>query len=304
MPVFTDTASLNKYVSPILLQSIQLMDDNYTQLFGKVNPGARSAEGVNKNMIINDFEFETGVDVDDTFGEPESVADKKGIVPWTNYTSKVYRVSTTDMSKMTYEKESAVKKMIVESLKSKLAIDAIHAVAPTSHTAGTPVVQGTGATRAATGTKRITKADILKLAEDYVGKDFVLVLCKAHKYDLLAEELGAADNALLTNLKTGQIGSLFGINVTVNEMLPIKYVAANTKKLIGAAPAALDKWASIIVEKNNTMFDTYSLGINYVGKEADMVFKVPHSRIRVYGEFIGSQIEDDKMRGAIIDGTV
>lgn len=304
MPTFTDNANLNKYVAPVLLESIQNMDDNFTNLFGTVNPGARTAEGVNMNLIINSFTFETGVEVDDTFGEPSSVADKKVIVPWTNYTSLVYRVSDTDIQKLTYDKDAAVKRTLLASLASKLAQDAIHAVAPTSNATGTPVIQGTGATRTGTGTKRITKADILRLAEAYEGKDFVLVLCKAHKYDLLAEELGAADKALLTNLKTGEIGSLFGINVTVNEFLPVKYVAANTKKVLGAAAATGDKWASVIVERSNTMFDNYSLGLSYMGKDQDFTYKVPHSRIRIYGEYIGSQIHDDKMRGAIIDGTV
>ncbi len=304
MPDFSSGATLNKYVAPILLHSVQNLEDNFTQLFGGVNSEARQAKGIDVDKIINEFEFETGVGTEDTFGEPDNVGDESTFIPWTNYTSKVYKVSVTEMKNLAMDKDKAVKDLIVKSLNSKLAIDSIHNVAPPSHAAGTPVIQGTGDERESTGTKRITKADILKLAEAYTGKDFVLVMCKAHKYDLLAEELTSAEKTLLTNLKTGEIGSLFGINVTVNELLPIKYVAANTKKLIGAAAVAGDKWASIIVEKSNTMFDTYSLGLSYVSAKQDMTYKVPHSRIRIYGEYIGTTIEDDKMRGAIIDGTV
>ncbi len=303
MAVFTDDASLNKYVAPILLESIQVLDDNFTQYFGKVSAGARSADGVNINLIVNDFQFETGVSVDDTFGEPEKVADKKAIVPWTNFTSKVYRVSDTDIRKLTYNKETAIKGSIVKSLNAKLATDALHAVAPTSDASETPVIQTTGEDRG-DGSKAMTKKDVLKLKERYDGRNFVLVLCKQHQIDLLADELASSEKTVLTNLKDGEVRRILGIDMAVNERLDIKYTAAAVKKLIGADPAAGDKHASIVVEEANSMFDKYSLGIQYQGKDKDFTYKVPHSRLRIYGEFIGEQIQDDKMRGAVIDGAV
>ena len=301
MATFTDNANLNKYVSPILLKSAIEAADNFTSFFGKVNAGAKNADGVNMNLLVNDFSVETGMGVDDTLAAPTKVADKKAFIPWTPWTTPLYRIPETELRQLTYAKDAAVKQALSEKVASHLAHTALHAVAPASDGTNTPLIVGTGAND---GTRKmITKKDILNLRKRYKGKNFVLVLCKNHLIDLLSDDLtSVTDKVVLSSLSAGTITKAFGINITVNEDMNIRYTAAGNRRAFAAAADANDKQASVIVEKGNTLFDLNTLLMQYIAASEDTVYKIPQSRTRFYGQYIAMAIQEDKERGVIVDG--
>ena len=74
------------------------------------------------------------------------------------------------------------------------------------------------------------------------------------------------------------------------------------KKAIGATAAVGDRSASVVIDKRNTLYYLNTLFFTMTDMKNDTRNEIPRTEIRIYGEFIGSVIEDDRRRAAIIDG--
>ncbi|WP_346236150.1 hypothetical protein ABDK00_016915 [Niabella insulamsoli] len=147
--------------------------------------------------------------------------------------------------------DEATKSHIRAITKKKLGM-AIHAMAPASHTAATPVLRTTG--EAFGGRKMLIYEDLvaLKDAFDKAGIDVEgrrLVLCTDHWNDLLKDRKNFGDQ--LVNYKKGDLApNIAGFDIYQYINMPL-YTSAGAKKAFGAAPAAGDYAASVAYHESN-----------------------------------------------------
>jgi hypothetical protein len=127
---------------------------------------------------------------------------------------------------------------------------AIHALAPSTNSADTPIVQTTGNTDGgASARKQITVADIIKLKRAFDDikvpkKDRILVLCPQHVEQLL--NVSETFKEQYKNIGSGTIvPSLFGFDIYEYHSVP-GYTAALAKKAFGSVfNPATDNYASV-----------------------------------------------------------
>jgi len=133
-------------------------------------------------------------------------------------------------------------------LKSKYA-KAIHAMAPASNTANTPVVLTTGAVEggAATGRKIFTYKDLVALKKKFddlqvpmIGRR--IVLSTDHWNDLLLDRERFGDN--FSNYRTGAAAPMVA-GFEIYQYVANPYFTGTAKKAWGAAPVAGDYQASV-----------------------------------------------------------
>jgi hypothetical protein len=137
----------------------------------------------------------------------------------------------------------------VESLKESTADKAIHALAPQTNSAATPIIPTTGSTDGgASARKKITKTDILGLKKAFdlakvPKRGRVMVLCPEHVSQILEFDEQFAQQYM--NIREGQVLRLFGFDIYEYTETP-KYDGSNVKKAFGAAAApSTDRYASV-----------------------------------------------------------
>ncbi len=86
--------------------------------------------------------------------------------------------------------------------------------------------------------------------------------------------------------------------------IAVRYTNSGNKRAIDATPAATDKLASVFIDKSNTIYYLNDLFFTMTSMQQDTRNEIPRTEMRIYGEFIGTVIEGDKKRAAIIDGRV
>jgi hypothetical protein len=135
------------------------------------------------------------------------------------------------------------------SLQQTAYMRAIHAIAPASNTALTPVVATTGGSDDGTvALKKITIKDILSLKKLFdknkvPAKDRCIVLCPEHVAQLL--ESNEQFEKQYMDVREGQVLKIHGFNVYEFPSNPI-YNGSNAKKAYGATAApSTDRYASI-----------------------------------------------------------
>jgi hypothetical protein len=153
-----------------------------------------------------------------------------------------------DLIGLTLEKHVAT---MVETIARK----GIHAVAPASNTANTPLIATTGASdNGASTRKKITLADLsnLKKAFDKANVPLnkrILVLCPEHFAQILEFQQYFAQQ--YSNLQEGQVLRLLGFQVYEFSANPV-YTAALAKVSFGALPnATTDCYASVAYHADN-----------------------------------------------------
>lgn len=119
------------------------------------------------------------------------------------YVTKGTTVSDDQIIGASYDKIDVVTKTHKEAILEKKYGKAIHALAPVSHTANTPVIVTTGADDG-TGRKRMTYADYVRarLACKGWGNDVRLVLCADHLNDILLDRANFGDKLINYNEAT------------------------------------------------------------------------------------------------------
>jgi len=128
----------------------------------------------------------------------------------------------------------------IESLKEKTADKAIHALAPQTNTATTPVIVTTGATdNGVNARKKITKQDILNLKKAFdlakvPRRGRVLVLCPEHVSQIL--EFDEQFSSQYMNIREGVVLRLYGFDIYEYTETPV-FNASNAKKAFEAAAA-------------------------------------------------------------------
>ena len=299
MPQLVNGDLLNRYVAPALINDIRNTEDNFTQFLGKVNKGAVTAEGVAIQKLINVVPVHVGLDENDTVSK-QRLATKNGVIPWLNFTTDALEFTHEELRAIMYDKEGEGRKILKSSILNAILAATLHAVAPENDSARTPLVGTTGADDGS-GRNMLRPKDIISFLRKTDIKDPVCVLSKAHLLDMQEyEESKSRFNQILINQQTVTPVAYGGINFIAND-IAIRYTPAGNKRAIDAAPVSTDRFASVFIDKANTLFYLNNLMFITQDMKNDMVNSIPRSSFRIFGQFMGVTVEQDRFRGAIID---
>lgn len=199
--------------------------------------------GVEPDVLINNTTYPLDI---------QSLSDTDKTFSLDKYQTKPTPITDDELHACSYDKIASVKERHANKIAENKFAKALHALAPTSNSANTPVIDTTGET--VDGRKRITKADIIALKKAFdtlklpvLGRR--LVLCSEHVNDLLLSDQKFADQYY--NYTTGKIANLFGFQVFEYNDPPV-YTTAGTKRAFGAAAATGDRNASVAFIAQNT----------------------------------------------------
>lgn len=189
------------------------------------------------------------------------------------FTTKATSVTDDELYALSYDKMGSVKERHASAILVKKFGKAIHAIAPASTAAKTPVIATTGATEdgATTGRKMLTRVDIItmkkKFDEAQVPTDGRrLVLCADHVSDLLNSDQKFAEQYY--NYQTGKIANLYGFQVYEYVNNPI-YSTAGAKVAYGTAAGTNEYQASVAFYEKNIAKVTGSTKFYYSAAEND-----------------------------------
>ena len=168
---------------------------------------------------------------------------------------------------------ASVKERHSQALLVKKYAKAIHALAPDSNAAKTPVLKTTGDVEggAATGRRMMQRSDIIALKKKFdvmqvPTEDRRLVLCPDHVNDLLMQDQKFAEQYY--NYTTGKIANLYGFQVYEFVNNPV-YKAAGTKVAFGTAAGANEFQASVAFYGKMTFKATGSTKMYYSEAKTD-----------------------------------
>lgn len=177
----------------------------------------------------------------------QSLPDSDISISLDKFQTKATRVTDDELYAISYDKIGLVVENHGEAIAETKYKKAIHALAPQTNTAKTPVIKASGDADPATGRKRLKREDIVALKDKFdklrvptVGRR--LVLCTDHVNDLLLQDQKFAEQYY--NYKTGKITNLYGFEVYEFVNNPY-YTAAGAKVAYNAAPGAKDAQASV-----------------------------------------------------------
>lgn len=194
--------------------------------------------GGDPTVLINNTSYPIGV---------ETLTDANKAIGLDKYQTKATKVTDDEARGLSYDKIGSVIERHREVVDNKKYARALHALAPLTDAAGTPVLVTTGA---ASGTrKRLVVADIIALKEKFDKMKVpvqgrVLVLCPEHVNDLLLQDTTFAQR--YNNATTGAIANQYGFEIYEYVDAPVYTVSSKTKLAYGATPtAATDRNASV-----------------------------------------------------------
>lgn len=162
-------------------------------------------------------------------------------------------VTDDELYALPYEKVSDVQVQHREELEDVTAEHALHAIAPASNNASSPVLVTTGANDGS-GRKRLTSADLIKLKKsldklNVPKQGRILVLCPDHVADLLSEDRNFYSQ--YQNHKDGAISmNYYGFKIYESTYSPT-YDAQGDKEAFGAAATGYE--ASVVFHKRTTV---------------------------------------------------
>ncbi len=302
MPALVDGNHLNRYVRPQLIYELKNYEDTFTSFLGKVNRGALTTDGVSVNKLINDIQVKTGLS-DTAMLTPRKLVGKKGVIPWMNFTTETLYFTKEELRALSFDKQSEGRKLLKEAVINAVLRHTLHSISPDKDETLTPVVETSGADDGS-GRKMLTPSDILKMLRKMDIKTPVAVLNKSHLIDLQEhEESKNRFRQMIVDERNMKPVPYAGVNM-VSSDIAIRYTSAGNKRAIDAVPTATDKLASVFIDKTNTIYYLNDLFFTITPMQQDTRNEIPRTEMRIYGEFIGTVIEDDKKRAAIIDGRV
>lgn len=199
--------------------------------------------GADPEVLINNTTYPIGYS-DQTDGDIPVSLDK--------YQTKATRVTDDELEYIAYDKIAKVTEKHEKKVMQVKHNKALHALAPQTNTAATPVILTTGDDDG-TGRKKMVIKDLLALKRKYDTQKIplmgrVVVLCADHYNDLLEE---AGDKPIFSNgsLADNQSGllsaRLHGFKVYWYVDSPYFNPTTKAKLSFGATPAATDRQATV-----------------------------------------------------------
>ena len=302
MPALIDGNHLNRYVRPQLIYDLQNYEDTFTNFLGRVNRGAVTADGVSINKLINDIKVKTGLDATKQL-TPRQLAGKKGVIPWMQFTTETLYFTKEELRALSFDKQSEGRKLLREAVINAVLNHTLHSISPQADGTYTPIVETSGEDDGS-GRKMLTPSDILKIVRKTDIKNPVAVLNKSHLIDLQEhEESKNRFREMLVDQRTAKPIPYAGVNMVASD-IAIRYTAAGNKRAVDVTPDSADKLASVFIDRTNSIYYLNDLFFTMTPMQQDTRNEIPRTEMRIYGEFIGTIIEDDKKRAAIIDGKV
>lgn len=188
----------------------------------------------------------------------QAYTDDAVIIQLDKYQTKVVTLSDDQVMGASYDRIDNATRKTVQKLTAEKFGKAIHAIAPTSTTANTPVISATGgatAEAAPGGRLRLVYEDIVSLKDKFDAIDGCpvdgrrLVLNSDHYNDLLRDRKNFGDQ--LVNYKTGDVApTIAGFQIFQYVKMPM-YTAAGVKAAFGAVPGGTDKKGSVAFVAEN-----------------------------------------------------
>jgi hypothetical protein len=223
--------------------------DGVSEIGGDVIMVGEGTDGEKCLIYIPVTEFEPDVLINNTTYPLalQAYTDDTLTVALDKYQTKVTTLSDDDTLGASYDKIDAATKSHVSAIASSKYGKAIHAIAPSAHTAATPVIKTTGAIDE-TGRIMLSRKDIVSLKKAFDEAQVPLagrrlVLSPDHIADLLLQDQLFANQYY--NYTSGKIANLFGFEVYENVANPLYVADTGVKKSFGAVTGAGDYMASI-----------------------------------------------------------
>ena len=196
--------------------------------------------GVAPDVLINNSTYP--IDIQTLDGSDVAISLDK-------YQTKATPVTDDELYALTYDKMASVKEAHVDAIASNRLKKAIHALAPASHAAKTPVLITTGAATGDGSRLRLKWDDIVALREAFTAggiplEDLRLVLCADHVNDLLLAD--TTFQKTYANFRDGIITNQLGFEFREYSANPFYTLATKQKLSFGAVPGVGDRQASVI----------------------------------------------------------
>lgn len=189
------------------------------------------------------------------------------------FQTKATPVTDDELYALSYDKMASLKERHGDAILEKKFAKAIHALAPDSATAKTPVLKTTGAVEGGTTTGRrmLRREDIVAAKKEFdkMGVPVEgrrLVLCTDHVNDLLLHDQKFAEQYY--NYTTGKISNLYGFEVYEYVANPV-YKTNGTKVAFGTRPSEHEYQASVAFYARNTFKATGSTTMYYSEAKTD-----------------------------------
>lgn len=170
----------------------------------------------------------------------QALTDTDAVFKLAKFQTKATPITDDELYALSYDKMASVKERHGDAITESKLKKALHALAPDSHTAKTPVMKTTGDIEdgSASGRKRLTRHDIIEMkkAFDKMGVPQAgrrLVLCPDHIADLLENDQKFAGQYY--NYTSGKIASLYGFDIYEETECPT-YNQSGAKQALGTAP--------------------------------------------------------------------
>ena len=203
----------------------------------------------------------------------QQLTDTDAVFSLDKFQTKPTSIMDDELYALSYDKMASVKERHSQALLVKKYAKAIHALAPDSNAAKTPVLKTTGDVEggAATGRRMMQRSDIIALKKKFdvmqvPTEDRRLVLCPDHVNDLLMQDQKFAEQYY--NYTTGKIANLYGFQVYEFVNNPV-YKAAGTKVAFGTAAGANEFQASVAFYGKMTFKATGSTKMYYSEAKTD-----------------------------------
>ena len=179
----------------------------------------------------------------------QEITDNDAVFSLDKFQTKPTPVTDDELYASSYDKMSSLKERHVDAIKEKKFAKAIHALAPDSNAAKTPVLKTTGeiVDGGTKGRRRLQMSDIIALKDKFDKLKIPvqgrrLVLCSDHVNDLLLTDQKFKDQYY--NYTTGKIANLYGFEVYEYSDNPV-YGTAGTKVKFGTAAGTNEYQASV-----------------------------------------------------------
>ena len=203
----------------------------------------------------------------------QQLTDTDAVFSLDKFQTKPTSITDDELYALSYDKMASVKERHSQALLVKKYAKAIHALAPDSNAAKTPVLKTTGDVEggAATGRRMMQRSDIIALKKKFdvmqvPTEDRRLVLCPDHVNDLLMQDQKFAEQYY--NYTTGKIANLYGFQVYEFVNNPV-YKAAGTKVAFGTAAGANEFQAYVAFYGKMTFKATGSTKMYYSEAKTD-----------------------------------
>lgn len=193
--------------------------------------------GGDPDVLVNNTTYP--IDVQD-------LADGDIAITLNKFQTKATRITDDELYAIRHDKMASVIERHRAVIAEKKYDMAIHALAPQSNSAATPVVATTGTT--VNNRKQLLRDDIIALKKKFDDLKVpisgrILVLCPDHVADLLLQDQKFADQYY--NYTTGKIANLYGFQVYEYVNCPYFNGSTLTKKAFGSVPGTGDYQASV-----------------------------------------------------------